>query len=285
MKHYLSFSPSADFFSEKGSIETQVLFGERILFQGNKCYAYSQLFQDQSSWKPYPGYGFCSTLVPYNPELYITPNVAITSLNAFLDPWNIPLPFGTLLCINSRNTVSFPNHILSYLNSIWGPGIPKCDPQHFRYLKSWSSELALQDAKLFLDLPYLWGGRSVHKSLKNSGLDCSGFMNLLYQAQGYNIPRNSMDQYADCNFITKFENLPPGGLVFLCRQGESRISHVMLKKDSLTLIHASGYSGKIEYFVLERDGRFIDSKFYIFFKKNQRGRAFFGVPKKRKAFL
>ncbi|WP_239923163.1 C40 family peptidase [Candidatus Chlamydia corallus] len=285
IRHYLSFSPSADFFSKKGNIETQVLFGERVLFQGDTCYAYSQLFQNQLSWKPYPGHRFCSTLIPCNPEFRINPNVSVTSLNACLDPWGIPLPFGTLLNVNSQNIVVFPKNILNCIHAIWDSRTPRCDPKHLRRLNdNVSVELLLKDADLFLNSPYVWGGRSIHQSLKNSGVDCSGFINILYQAQGYNIPRNSIDQYADCNLVSRFEDLPSGGLVFLHPKGEERISHVMLKQNFSTLIHASRGAKKVEYFVLEKDGKFLEST-YLFFKNNQKGRAFFGIPKKRKAFL
>ncbi|BAA98455.1 C40 family peptidase [Chlamydia pneumoniae] len=285
MKHYLSFSPSADFFSKQGAIETQVLFGERVLVKGSTCYAYSQLFHNELLWKPYPGHSFRSTLVPCTPEFHIHPNVSVVSVDAFLDPWGIPLPFGTLLHVNSQNTVIFPKDILNHMNTIWGSGTPQCDPRHLRRLNyNFLAELLIKDADLLLNFPYVWGGRSVHESLEKPGVDCSGFINILYQAQGYNVPRNAADQYADCHWISSFENLPSGGLIFLYPKEEKRISHVMLKQDSSTLIHASGGGKKVEYFILEQDGKFLDST-YLFFRNNQRGRAFFGIPRKRKAFL
>ncbi len=40
-------------------------------------------------------------------------------------------------------------------------------------------------AKLFLGLPYTWGGRSSY------GFDCSGFVQMLLRWRGYNIPRDA----------------------------------------------------------------------------------------------
>ena len=49
--------------------------------------------------------------------------------------------------------------------------------------------------KIFLNVPYLWGGKSYQ------GVDCSGFIQLIHQTSGNYLPRNSNDQMQYCKNI------------------------------------------------------------------------------------
>jgi cell wall-associated NlpC family hydrolase len=51
-----------------------------------------------------------------------------------------------------------------------------------------ASRHLLDTARLFLDLPYLWAGVS------GSGVDCSGFVHLIYRAAGIRVGRDAHDQ-------------------------------------------------------------------------------------------
>ncbi len=88
-------------------------------------------------------------------------------------------------------------------------------------------------AKTFLNVPYLWGGRS------SFGLDCSGFVQLVYKILGIPLPRDAKDQVKlgrTENFINEAK---PGDLVFFDNE-EGRIIHVGLLLDAGRIIHASG---------------------------------------------
>ncbi|ANH78998.1 C40 family peptidase [Candidatus Chlamydia sanziniae] len=284
MKHCLLYSPFANLFSEEGDLETQILFGERVLFCNHKCYAYSQLFKDGALWRPYPGNRLCADHMTCFSSIRLEPNAAIVSSSALLKPWNIPLPFGTLLVVDSKNRVRFPKEVLEALVEVWGPGEPWCVSRHLRFLnRDFSMENLFRDAEQFLGFPYLWGGRCLHKNLEVLGVDCSGLINILYQAQGYNIPRNSIDQYADCYPVANFNELPPGGFVFL-NEKMSCISHVMLKRDSQRLIHASKTLGNVSNFIVGKDCQFTGNMLHSP-RLGINVPAFFGFPKKRRAFL
>lgn len=61
----------------------------------------------------------------------------------------------------------------------------------------------------FLGLPYTWGGRS------SFGYDCSGFVQMLYQAKGIALPRDSKDQISAKGFAdVSLDDLKEGDLLF-----------------------------------------------------------------------
>ena len=85
-------------------------------------------------------------------------------------------------------------------------------------------------AQRFLNLPYLFGGKSA------LGLDCSGLVQNVMQAAGYNVPRDSDMQAAEIGQrleISKdLKDLQRGDVVFWPQ-------HVGLMVDGATIIHAS----------------------------------------------
>jgi cell wall-associated NlpC family hydrolase len=86
-------------------------------------------------------------------------------------------------------------------------------------------------AEKFLHAPYLWGGKSIH------GLDCSGLVQLAFQAIGRNCPRDSDMQERELGArleSNSISGLRRGDLVFWD-------GHVGIMRDGETLIHANGH--------------------------------------------
>jgi cell wall-associated NlpC family hydrolase len=90
-----------------------------------------------------------------------------------------------------------------------------------------------QIAYLFLNAPYLWGGRSPF------GIDCSGFTQLVFKLNGYKIPRDASQQVELGNPLNFVEEAEVGDLAFFDNE-QGNIVHVGLVLENQFIIHASG---------------------------------------------
>jgi hypothetical protein len=89
-------------------------------------------------------------------------------------------------------------------------------------------------AKKFLNAPYLWGGKSI------LGIDCSGFVQIVYSIFGINLPRDASKQIALGKPINFTNEAKPGDLAFFDNEiGD--IIHVGILLNSHEIIHASGF--------------------------------------------
>jgi gamma-D-glutamyl-L-lysine dipeptidyl-peptidase len=100
-----------------------------------------------------------------------------------------------------------------------------------RYISS--SDSITDIAIRFINSPYIWGGRIP------SGVDCSGFTQLVYKIHGIAIPRDSILQAEVGINIDFIDDSQPGDLVFFDNE-RGRISHVGMIFSRGLVIHSSG---------------------------------------------
>jgi hypothetical protein len=86
-------------------------------------------------------------------------------------------------------------------------------------------------ARAFLDVPYLWGGISWQ------GIDCSGFVQLVYRMGGSIIPRDADQQHDFLPQVVAREEIQAGDLIFF---GSKSITHVAMALNNQEYIHAEG---------------------------------------------
>lgn len=91
----------------------------------------------------------------------------------------------------------------------------------------------VQTAALFLNAPYLWGGRS------SFGIDCSGLVQVSARMCGLRLPRDARDQ-ACVGKEVAWEERARGDLVFFSRQNSGPVTHVGILEDTQHILHASG---------------------------------------------
>lgn len=116
-----------------------------------------------------------------------------------------------------------------------------------RKTKEWELGVELTPASItnqalsLKGIPYLWAGTSA------KGVDCSGFVQLLYLLHDYILPRDASQQALIGELITtdrELTKLQEGDLLFFGEKGQEgspdRISHVGIYLGSDEFIHAQG---------------------------------------------
>ena len=88
-------------------------------------------------------------------------------------------------------------------------------------------------ALLFLNSPYLWGGKTPF------GIDCSGFTQMVYKINGYKLYRDAKDQANQGKTLSFIEESEAGDLAFF-NNDEGDIIHVGIILKNNHIIHASG---------------------------------------------
>jgi len=105
-------------------------------------------------------------------------------------------------------------------------------------------------AQSFLNTPYLWGGRTF------MGIDCSGFMQVVFKSSGLSLPRDTSQQI-HCGTPVNFKDIKSCDMVFFSTLASDHVSHVGLMMDNKQIIHASG---KVKINELKSDGLYINGK-------------------------
>ncbi|GAA4237619.1 C40 family peptidase [Postechiella marina] len=94
-------------------------------------------------------------------------------------------------------------------------------------------ENLIKTAFLYLNSPYLWGGKSPF------GIDCSGFTQMVYKLNGFKLLRDASQQATQGEALSFIEESEPGDLAFF-DNSEGDIIHVgIIMKDNY-IIHAHG---------------------------------------------
>ena len=201
-KYYcsVSVSPMRAEVSEKSEMISQILYGETceiLETEGN----FSKIKMD---FDAYEGWINSSILKKQNAE--ISKNLVTQTFGVF------DLPEGrSLLSIGSEVGFATENAV---------------DTTNLR-------ESLVASAKKFLNVPFLWGGRSFF------GIDDSGFVQLLYKVHGITLARDPEQQALQGTARDFVEESEAGDLAFF-EDAEGKIVHVGLVLSPFELIHASG---------------------------------------------
>lgn len=112
-----------------------------------------------------------------------------------------------------------------------GSEVERVNPQEStpENLRDYIVEMALG----FINVPYLWGGRSFF------GIDCSGFTQIIYKANGIKIPRDAYQQAELGEVLDFVEEAQPGDLAFFENE-DGKIIHTGIMLEGQKIIHAHG---------------------------------------------
>lgn len=99
--------------------------------------------------------------------------------------------------------------------------------------KKLNRQKLIEDAFLYLNAPYLWGGKTP------LGIDCSGFVQMVYRLNGVELPRDAHQQAEIGQALSFIEEAAEGDLAFF-DNSEGKIIHVGIILKGNRIIHASG---------------------------------------------
>jgi gamma-D-glutamyl-L-lysine dipeptidyl-peptidase len=85
----------------------------------------------------------------------------------------------------------------------------------------------------YLNSPYLWGGKSPF------GIDCSGFVQMVFKIAGYNLLRDAHQQVNQGRAIQSFKEYERGDVAFF-KSPDNKIVHCGILLGDDKIIHASG---------------------------------------------
>ena len=128
------------------------------------------------------------------------------------------------------NDILFPTPIGSLVSSAQILG-HRFDGKEMTETKSKSN--IVTTALHYLNSPYLWGGKSPF------GIDCSGFVQCVYQLHGIQLPRDAHLQAGHGEILGFIDESEPGDLAFF-DDYEGKITHVGIIMPDYNIIHAFG---------------------------------------------
>lgn len=94
-------------------------------------------------------------------------------------------------------------------------------------------EILVKLAKMYLNVPFLWGGRSA------MGIDAAGFVQVVCRMSGMQLPREADEQIYSGENVEFIDQSLPGDLAFF-ENTRGRITHVGIILKDKQVIHAYG---------------------------------------------
>jgi cell wall-associated NlpC family hydrolase len=221
--------------SDRSEMVNQVLFGEtmEILDSNEKWYMVKLNHDNYEGWVDKKQVELFDSIPPAAPIVNTAPLFVVRNQN---DGFSF-LPSGAYINKVNETTLSAGKHLFyTSAQELINTAVP--------------TDIAL-GAMIFLDTPYLWGGRTL------MGIDCSGFTQLVYRISGKSLPRDAWQQAQIGADVAFLDEANTGDLAFF-DNSEGKITHVgivIAQKDSSikTIIHASG---KVRLDKLDHQGIF-----------------------------
>jgi cell wall-associated NlpC family hydrolase len=201
---------------DKAEALTELLFGEEVMVMFSRA----DWAEIESLTDGYKGFMHAAALGEAGPA----PTHLVTALRtlAYPEPNLRAPPIGALSFMSHTHPASGHNGFAELAQGIWVPAnhlapIGTVEPN---YIKT---------AKRFLEVPYLWGGRTAQ------GLDCSALVQLSLAAAGIAAPRDSAPQRASVGQRV-LGDAPPraGDLVFWP-------GHVAFAIEDGKIVHANAH--------------------------------------------
>ena len=209
---------------DSSEMVTQLLFGETVKIYEEKKKSWRRAktaFDDYDCWIDEKQITYISLeefeAVNNNKSIAELVTVIENKTNELFTP----ICMGSSLPNLNKQTLSFGNQEFEY------------NGQSIDTNKTLPKSKIVENAMMYLNAPYLWGGRSPF------GIDCSGFTQVVYKLNGYKLPRDASQQADIGQTLSFIEESESGDLAFFDND-EGNIIHVGIMLENNKIIHASG---------------------------------------------
>lgn len=218
----LSVIPLRKINSDKSELISQILFGEtfEIIDTVLNWHKITTTFDNYTGWIDIKQ---CQEIPTHQIAHY---NITHTRVSydlfslAYVNNTMFPIPLGsTLHNLPQEAEIHFS---LNY------------EGQHKGFSRLSSTEDIIENAYMYLNAPYLWGGRTP------LGIDCSGFTQMVYKLCGIQLKRDAYQQAEQGITVDFISDAKAGDLAFFSTK-EGKISHVGILLGASKIIHASGF--------------------------------------------
>ncbi len=216
----LSIVPMRAEAADQSEMVNQILFGEHFkVLESRKKFSKIRLSHDS-----YEGWICNKQWIEIQEDIYknLDKEVAtITTdiLDIITKDHHQPIVIGSILPSYKSGHALINNEMYQF-DGLTTPGFVK-------------KEKLVENALMYLNAPYLWGGRSP------VGIDCSGFTQIVYRLQGVDLPRDAYQQAKVGTTLSFVEESEPGDLAFF-DNNEGKIIHVGIILEDNHIVHASG---------------------------------------------
>ncbi|MBU3743628.1 MAG: NlpC/P60 family protein [Sediminibacterium sp.] len=203
--------------SHRSEMVSQLLFGEllEVLETSGDFVFITNAYDDYTGWCQRTQLTeLTHSIQALEPEILTTGFISTAKLRDTA----IHLPMG--VPIHTWNDIAEPAFSVPE-NTITAGSVP------------FSAPAIIDHTSRYLNVPYLWGGRSVF------GIDCSGFSQQVFRFFGKKLPRDSGDQAKLGEHVGFLAEVTAGDLAFF-DNAEGAITHVGILLNDNTIIHASG---------------------------------------------
>ncbi|MBI2720876.1 MAG: C40 family peptidase [Bacteroidetes bacterium] len=221
----LSVVPGRKLPDNTSEMVTQLLFGEHysvieategwlkisVSFDEYECWINSKQHQRISE----------STFKQLQKQQAVYSSELIQVLHNKVSDARFPISCGSVLPFYSEGKVSFEDHVFSVSGEV-------CKSS-----QKGSAQQIISSAFLYLNTPYLWGGKNA------LGIDCSGFTQIVFKINGFQLPRDAYQQVELGSPLNFVEEAEAGDLAFFDNE-DGKIVHVGILLDNERIIHSSG---------------------------------------------
>jgi gamma-D-glutamyl-L-lysine dipeptidyl-peptidase len=231
--------------SHKSELVTQVLFGElyHVAEKENAWYKIKLLLDGYEGWidkKQADLLDEAEFLRLSGSKTSVTIDL-VQLLSNESTPTMIPVLLGSSLPAFSESRIRIGEEVYVY------EGLVSRSMLDGTMIRPNNAEIAQQliaDAMLYINTPYMWGGRSPF------GIDCSGLIQMVHKLQGVYLQRDAAQQATQGEAISLLAEAKPGDLAFF-DDNDGNITHVGMLIDQHRIIHCSG---KVKIDTLDHHG-------------------------------